>query len=136
MPCRAPCTNRSSDRSNLLSTSRDVPHGSQFPNVLESRGTPIISPATGGEHRVRTKAALAAAKAKGVKLGGDRGNLAARNAAKKAKANKAAAKVVDIIRPLREQGASLQAIADRLTAMGVGSNWSPTKVKRTLERLA
>src|SRR3954463_14853222 len=94
-----------------------------IPNVLESRGSPIISPATGGEHRVRTKAALAAAKAKGVKLGGDRGNLAAKNAAKKAKANEAAAKVVDIIRPLREQGASLQAIADRLTAMGVGSNW-------------
>ena len=72
----------------------------------------------------------------GRKLGGERGNLAARNAAKTAKADQAAQKVIRVIRPLREQGATLQAIADQLTGMGLGANWSPVKVKRALDRMA
>ena len=71
-----------------------------------------------------------------MKLGGERGNLAARIAAKKAKADAAASKVLPIIKPMREQGATLQAIADQLTSMGIGANWSPAKVKRALDRLA
>ena len=69
----------------------------------------------------RTKAALAAAKAKGVKLGGRRGNQAtldARNAAIRAKADAAAAKVVNVIRPMRETGMSLRAIARRTRRHG------------------
>ena len=85
---------------------------------------------------MRTRAALQAAKARGKRLGGDRGNLAARNAAKKAKADEAARKVIDVIGPMRAQGASLQAIADKLTTMGVGSNWSAMKVARALNRMA
>jgi DNA invertase Pin-like site-specific DNA recombinase len=85
---------------------------------------------------VRTKAALAAAKAKGVKLGGDRGNLASRIAAKKRLADARAQKVLPIIKPLREQGATFQAIADQLASMDLGANWSPKKVQRALARLA
>ena len=85
---------------------------------------------------VRTKAALAVAKAKGKKLGGDRGNLATRNVAIKAKADAAAQKVIGVIAPMREQGMSLQAIADQLNTMGNSSIWSPMKVKRALDRVA
>ena len=86
---------------------------------------------------LRTKAALQAAKAKGVKLGGYRpGALEASNAAKVAKADLAASKVINVIRPMREQGMSLRAIANELGGMGLGSNWSSVKVLRTLNRLA
>ena len=37
---------------------------------------------------------------------------------------------------LREQGMTLQQIANQLNGMGVGANWSPTKVSRALARLA
>ena len=87
---------------------------------------------------LRTKAALAAAKARGVKLGGDRGGyagLVARNTAKKAKADEAARKVIGVIAPMRAQGMSLQAIADQLIGMGLGENWSTVKVMRALKRL-
>ena len=87
----------------------------------------------------RTKAALQAAKARGVKLGGRRGNQAtldARNAAIKAKADAAASKVINIIRPMREAGMSLRAIAHELNGMSLGTNWSSVKVLRTLNRLA
>ena len=56
---------------------------------------------------IRTKAALQAAKAKGKKLGGARGNQAAMNAARKRKADAAALKVAGVIRPMREQGTIL-----------------------------
>ena len=87
---------------------------------------------------LRTKAALAAAKARGVKLGGDRGGsagLIARNAAKVAKADEAASKVIGVIAPMRAQGLSFQAIADHLVAMGLEGRWSSTKVRRVVERL-
>ncbi len=44
-------------------------------------------------------------------------------------------KVIGIIGPMRERGMTLQAIAEELTNMGVGANWSPSKVKRTLDRM-
>jgi DNA invertase Pin-like site-specific DNA recombinase len=84
---------------------------------------------------IRTKAALAAAKAKGVKLGGERGNLESRIAAKKRLADVRAQKVFPIIKPLREQGASYQAIADQLVGMGFGEIWTSKKVQRALARL-
>ena len=37
---------------------------------------------------------------------------------------------------LREQGMTLQQIANQLNGMGVRANWSPTKVSRALARLA
>jgi DNA invertase Pin-like site-specific DNA recombinase len=94
-----------------------------------------------------TKRALEAAKARGVKLGGDRGNLgevrakgtAASAEVRAAKANEWAADIVPMIRDLRAGGASLRQIAAELTARGIltprGSEWTATAVKRTVERL-
>jgi DNA invertase Pin-like site-specific DNA recombinase len=96
----------------------------------------------------RTKRALEAAKARGVKLGGDRGHLAdarekgtaASAAVRTAKANERAADVSPIIRELQAQGASLRRIAADLTARGIptprGSEWTAMAVKRAAERTA
>jgi DNA invertase Pin-like site-specific DNA recombinase len=92
----------------------------------------------------RTKAALAAAKARGVKLGNP-ANLRNRidgsakgNAAKTAKADKRAADLLPIIAPLKAGGASLRQIADGLNRCGVpaprGGDWSAVAVKRILDR--
>jgi DNA invertase Pin-like site-specific DNA recombinase len=111
----------------------------------------------------RTKAALAAAKKRGTKLGGRRrkiigedakgkpiygevasGSARARTAslrARKARAEQRAADIAPTIRTLQEAGAtSLRAIADGLnekkipTARGTGA-WSPVQVQRVLARL-
>lgn len=94
----------------------------------------------------RTKAALAAAKARGTKLGGDRGNrpttppdTRAAAAARIDIADRAAFRVMPAIRELREGGAaSLHALADGLNTMGVptprGGTWTATAVRRALAR--
>jgi DNA invertase Pin-like site-specific DNA recombinase len=95
----------------------------------------------------RTKAALAAAKRRGVKLGGNRGTKPtakmqkASKVALQARADARAADVAPVIAELKAAGAtSLQAIADGLnakkipTARGQGE-WSATQVMRVLERL-
>jgi DNA invertase Pin-like site-specific DNA recombinase len=95
----------------------------------------------------RTKKALAAAKRRGVKLGGNRGTVPtakmqkASKAALQARADARAADVAPVIAELRAGGAaSLRALADGLnsrkipTARGNGE-WSPTQVMRLLERL-
>lgn len=88
---------------------------------------------------IRTKAALAEAKAKGVKLGGLRDKTNERNKEIQRKAKERAAKVASVIVPLRNQGLSLRAIADALNASGVptarGGSWQASQVQRTLERL-
>lgn len=88
---------------------------------------------------IRTKAALAEAKARGVKLGGLRDATGARNEALKANAKARAQKVAGIIVPLREGGATLRDIAETLNRSGVktprGAQWQASQVKRTLERL-
>lgn len=89
----------------------------------------------------RTKAALAAKKAQGVRLGGP--NLAkARRASKAvvvASADRHAANVVPIIRAVKKAGATtLREIADALNARGVrtarGGSWHATTVKNVLGR--
>jgi DNA invertase Pin-like site-specific DNA recombinase len=87
----------------------------------------------------RTKAALAEAKARGVKLGGNKGNILRANAAASKLADINAQRVLKTVLPLREQGMTLQQIADRLTDLGVktaqGSDkWYPTTVQRVLVR--
>ncbi len=88
----------------------------------------------------RTKAALKAAKDRGVKLGGMRDATMKRNDAVKAKADAEAAKLIKIIKPLREAGQTLTAIADTMNTMGIatsrGGKWSATQVMRVLDRSA
>jgi DNA invertase Pin-like site-specific DNA recombinase len=76
----------------------------------------------------RTKAALAAAKKRGKKLGGYReGALEKANAKRTKAADKQATKFAKVIVPLKEQGMSRKAIADRLNEMGIatvrGGTW-------------
>jgi DNA invertase Pin-like site-specific DNA recombinase len=95
----------------------------------------------------RTKAALAAAKARGVRLGGDRGaslSVEAQtkgNQVRTAKANDRAADLLPVIRDIREAGAvTLQQVADGLNARGIttarGGQWSPVQVQRVEARAA
>jgi DNA invertase Pin-like site-specific DNA recombinase len=88
---------------------------------------------------LRTTAALAAAKAKGVVLGGLRDKTAQRNAAIQRNAMQDAKKVQGIVQPLREAGKSLRAIAAALEASGAqtprGGLWTAAQVQRVLVRL-
>ena len=97
----------------------------------------------------RTKAALAAAKAKGRKLGGDRGNLNTAIRARgtvngiKARQDKAKVRATDIkpvIDHLRSEGAvSLRDIAaglnDRAIPTARGGSWSAVQVQRVLVQM-
>ncbi len=94
----------------------------------------------------RTRAALAAAKARGVKLGGDRGNFAgvaslgavASRVVRSENADKRAADVLPLIKELKAGGASLRKIAAELTARGIpaprGGPWAAVQVKRVEDR--
>ncbi|MFC0805461.1 recombinase family protein [Ensifer sp. P24N7] len=94
----------------------------------------------------RTKAALQAAKARGTKLGGDRGNFstiqgmgpAASAAVRAAKALEKASLVGPIARELQARGASLRTIAAELTSRSIpaprGGQWSAVQIKRVLDR--
>jgi DNA invertase Pin-like site-specific DNA recombinase len=101
----------------------------------------------------RTKAALAAAKARGVKLGGDRGyrpttppdHVAGTKAAAEARsraADHAAHRLMGAIEDVRAAGggaASLHTIAQGLTDRGIptprGGAWTATAVRRVLARV-
>jgi DNA invertase Pin-like site-specific DNA recombinase len=92
----------------------------------------------------RTKDALAAAKARGKRLGGDRGNLPtvakASVAARIAKADNRASDLLPIIEELKAAGAvSLRQIAAGLNDKGIrtapGGEWSAVQVQPVLERL-
>ena len=89
----------------------------------------------------RTKSALAAAKAKGIKLGNPRIEAARRLAVAslQAEANRAASNVLPIIAEIRRSGATtLRAIAEALNARGVptqrGGRWHATSVRNVLAR--
>jgi DNA invertase Pin-like site-specific DNA recombinase len=97
----------------------------------------------------RTKKALAAAKARGQKLGGNRGNLAGDNAKGRAasiflrreKARGRASDLLPIMREIRAAGASsMRDIAAQLNARASraprGGEWSPMQVRRVLASAA
>lgn len=90
----------------------------------------------------RTKAALASLKARGVKLGGNRGgnSLELRNAARVRKADAYAERVGGIVQALRAQGKTLAEVVTELTALNIprpqGGGWSELAVRRLLKRLA
>jgi DNA invertase Pin-like site-specific DNA recombinase len=97
----------------------------------------------------RTKAALAAAKARGKRLGGDRGNLRAvgdkgREISRAVRIKKAEARTADlaaIIADIRASGAtSLGKIAKALNERGIrtprGAEWQPIQVRRVLGQIA
>lgn len=86
----------------------------------------------------RTKAALRAAKSRGVRLGGLRDKTMKRNEAIQTKANAEADRLMRIIGPLKASGQSLSAIAETLDSMNVqtsrGGKWTAKQVSRVLER--
>lgn len=121
----------------------DMPNASTFELHIRA--------AIGEEERrkisARTKAALAAARARGVKLGGYRGSAlsdADRASAIKVRASEAKAKataVLPMIEQAKASGATtLRAIAGVLNAKGIatprGGTWSAVQVSRVLERAA
>src|SRR5206468_1421225 len=95
----------------------------------------------------RTKDALAAAKRRGTKLGGDRGVVpsakvrAKGQAAIRARVSSRAADIAPTVKALQAAGAtSLRAIADGLNDAGIPTargdgEWSAVQVARVLERL-
>jgi DNA invertase Pin-like site-specific DNA recombinase len=103
-------------------------------------------PAGSSEISARTKAALAAAKRRGTKLGGDRGSrltVKARKSGNAAVARAAAQRATDVasaIEELRASGAdSLRAIAAGLNARGIptarsNGEWSAVQAARVIER--
>lgn len=93
----------------------------------------------------RIKSALAAAKRRGVKLGGDKGHIPSNrtrslaSAAKRAQADRAAQDVLPSIQALQATGStSLRAIAKGLNDQSIatvrGGSWSAAQVMRVLER--
>ena len=110
----------------------------------------ILAAVAGEEARMisaRTKAALAAARARGVRLGnpnlraGSPEQARAANAVKMARARARAADVLPLIELARRAGAStLQQLADALAARGVptpsgrGARWHPGQVARIVGR--
>lgn len=87
----------------------------------------------------RTKAALREAKARGVKLGGLRRGTLERAQAKRNEALKRAQRIEEIGIPLRNQGVSLQSIANALNKTNektlLGGEWKPMQVSRVISRL-
>jgi DNA invertase Pin-like site-specific DNA recombinase len=88
----------------------------------------------------RTIAALDAAKARGVQLGGCRPSTAARNDAVKAAADAHAAKLIGVVQPMREAGKTYAEIAAALETMNVptarGGRWNDVTVARIFRRAA
>jgi DNA invertase Pin-like site-specific DNA recombinase len=111
----------------------DMPHASRF--VLH-----IMAAVAEHERQIigeRTKAALAAAKARGVRLGANGAMLAKRH---KADAIGYARQIAPAISAARQAGAqTVRQLADSLNAMGIpsrqGRRWHPASVSRLAKRL-
>ena len=90
---------------------------------------------------LRTKVALAAAKARGVKLGGWRGDphTAAATAGVARKADTFAADVGPMATDMRRRGLSLRQVAAEMTRRGIrtprGGAWTATAVRNVLARI-
>jgi DNA invertase Pin-like site-specific DNA recombinase len=86
----------------------------------------------------RTKAALAAAKAKGKVLGGLRDTTMKRNEVVKRDAQRRATDLQGVLLPMRQAGKSLREIAAELSQLGVktarGGDWTAAQVSRYLLR--
>jgi DNA invertase Pin-like site-specific DNA recombinase len=112
----------------------DMPYASRF--MIH-----VMSAVAEHERQVigeRTKAALAAAKARGVRLGLNGAVLAERH---KAEAAEYARQIAPAISAARQTGAqTARQIAECLNVMGVpsrqGGHWHPANVARTLRRLS
>ncbi len=87
----------------------------------------------------RTREALAAAKARGVKLGGLRPNTITRNDEAKERANNRAEKLRPVLAPMVASGLSLRAMANALAAAGTlnskGQPLAAVQVAHILKRL-
>jgi DNA invertase Pin-like site-specific DNA recombinase len=122
----------------------DLPHA----NRLTVGVMALVAEEEGRAISKRTKDALAAAKARGVKLGGNRGvtpTVKMRKLAIAARQERAASRATDLkptIDDLRARGVtSLTAIAAALNEVGIPTargdgSWSAVQVLRVLERLA
>ena len=87
----------------------------------------------------RTKEAMAAAKARGVKLGGRREEAIEANKRRSGEAVRRAEALRGVIAPMVEQGLSLRSMAEALNNAGHkterGSDWNHKTVGRVVERL-
>jgi hypothetical protein len=90
-------------------------------------------------HRTLTKAGLAAAKARGVKLGGIRPNTITRNYAARDRAQADSEALRPLLTPMAAQGYSLRQVAEALAAAGTtsrtGKPLSTALVRTHLQRL-
>jgi len=88
---------------------------------------------------MRTKAALAEAKANGVVLGGLRDTTNQRNKALRQQAQDRAVDLSSLVLPLRDQGMTLLSISDELNKRNIptarGGAWTSTTVKRLIDRV-
>lgn len=90
----------------------------------------------------RTKAALAAAKARGTKLGGWRGGPVVDGTlganAQRARADAFAASLAHLVQQMRSEGLSLRQMAKQLAERGIktprGGAWTPAGVRNVLAR--
>ena len=89
---------------------------------------------------IRTKAALAEAKARGVKLGGLRDKTMKRNTVLKKNAQDRAEKLRSIVEPMVQNDMSLRGMAKALNEAGIvtarGGAWSAPQVSRLVDRLS
>jgi DNA invertase Pin-like site-specific DNA recombinase len=130
------------DKAGVDFVAADMPHA----NRLTVGVMALVAEEERKHISANTKAALAAAKARGVKLGGDRGYRpsagAAAHAAKahRMSADARAADIMPAIRALQEGGAvSLHKLAAGLTEQGIptprgSETWRPAQVARILKR--
>lgn len=121
-------------------TAADMPNA----NRLTVRLMAVIAQEEREMISARTKAALAAAKARGVKLGGYKGgpvpDAKLGGVAEKEAADAFARRVAPMAEEMRRQGLSLGKIAAELQARGVmtqrGGSWTATTVRNLLQRSA
>lgn len=87
----------------------------------------------------RTREALAAARARGVKLGGLRAGTITRNDAARDRATAESERLRPVLEPMAARGESLRAMAAALAGLGIltrtGQTLSPSGVKNHLQRL-